>query len=70
MHEYVVSTGDTLGSILTQYGIDMSDVTLLASQNRDLRNLKIGQQLSWTVNDAGDLQQLTWEVSPPRNPHL
>lgn len=24
---------------------------------------KIGQQLSWTVNDAGDLQQLTWEVS-------
>ena len=63
MHEYVVSTGDTLGSILTQYGIDMSDVTLLASQNRDLRNLKIGQQLSWAVNDAGDLQQLTWEVS-------
>lgn len=63
VHEYVVSTGDTLGSILTQYGIDMSDVTLLASQNRDLRNLKIGQQLSWTVNDAGDLQQLTWEVS-------
>ena len=36
---------------------------MLASQNRDLRNLKIGQQLSWTVNDAGDLQQLTWEVS-------
>ena len=63
VHEYVVSTGDTLGSILTQYGIDMSDVTLLASQNRDLRNLKIGQQLSWTVNDAGDLQQLTREVS-------
>ncbi|MEX0631998.1 hypothetical protein M8494_07840 [Serratia ureilytica] len=29
-----------LGSILTQYGIDMSDVTLLASQNRDLRNLE------------------------------
>ena len=63
VHEYVASTGDTLGSILTQYGIDMSDVTLLASQNRDLRNLKIGQQLSWTVNDAGDLQQSTWEVS-------
>ena len=69
VHEYVVSTGDTLGSILTQYGIDMSDVTLLASQNRDLRNLKIGQQLSWTVNDAGDLQQLTRKF-PPRNPHL
>ncbi|MFI8416891.1 murein DD-endopeptidase MepM [Serratia sp. NPDC078593] len=63
VHEYVVSTGDTLSSILTQYGIEMSDVALLASQNRELRNLKIGQQLSWTVNDAGDLQRLTWEVS-------
>ncbi|AKA37106.1 murein DD-endopeptidase MepM [Yersinia ruckeri] len=63
VHEYVVSTGDTLGNILTQYGVEMSDVTLLASQNRDLRNLKIGQQISWTLNDSGDLQSLTWEVS-------
>ncbi|VTR17822.1 putative peptidase [Serratia fonticola] len=63
MHEYVVSTGDTLGSILTQYGIEMSDVSLLASQNRDLRNLKIGQQLSWTLTEDGDLKRLTWEVS-------
>lgn len=38
-------------------------MSLLANQNRDLRNLKIGQQISWTVNDAGDLQSLTWEVS-------
>ncbi|MCK8539134.1 murein DD-endopeptidase MepM [Yersinia ruckeri] len=63
VHEYVVSTGDTLGNILIQYGVEMSDVTLLASQNRDLRNLKIGQQISWTLNDSGDLQSLTWEVS-------
>lgn len=63
VHEYVVSTGDTLGSILTQYGVEMSDVSLLASQNRDLRNLKIGQQLSWTLNSVGDLQRLTWAVS-------
>ncbi|BBI91323.1 putative peptidase [Serratia symbiotica str. Tucson] len=63
VHEYVVSSGDTLGSILTQYDIEMSDVALLAAQYRDLRNLKIGQQLSWTLNAAGDLQQLRWEVS-------
>lgn len=63
VHEYVVSTGDTLSTILTQYGIDISDVSLLATQNRDLRNLKIGQQISWTVNDTGDLQRLTWAVS-------
>ncbi|STJ10925.1 putative peptidoglycan-binding peptidase [Escherichia coli] len=27
VHEYVVSTGDTLSSILNQYGIDMGDIT-------------------------------------------
>ncbi|WP_413739390.1 murein DD-endopeptidase MepM [Sodalis sp. RH14] len=63
VHEYVVSTGDTLGSILTQYGIDMSDIGQLAQQFPDLRNLKIGQQISWTLNDAGELQRLTWEMS-------
>lgn len=63
VHEYVVSTGDTLGSILTQYGIDMSDVGQLAQQFPDLRNLKIGQQISWTLNDAGELQRLTWGMS-------
>jgi len=30
VHEYVVSTGDTLSSILNQYGIDMSDISALA----------------------------------------
>ncbi|WNN54148.1 murein DD-endopeptidase MepM [Hafnia alvei] len=62
-HDYVVSTGDTLGSILTQFGIDMSEVSALAKQNPALRNLKIGQTLSWVMNDAGELQQLTWEVN-------
>ena len=63
VHEYVVSTGDTLGSILTQYGIDMSDVSQLATQFPQLRNLKVGQQISWTLDDAGELQRLTWEMS-------
>ncbi|PLR35395.1 murein DD-endopeptidase MepM [Chimaeribacter californicus] len=63
VHEYVVSTGDTLGSILTQYGIEMSDISVLAQQNSELRNLKVGQQLSWTLNNDGDLQRLTWEMS-------
>ncbi|MBU9811309.1 murein DD-endopeptidase MepM [Rahnella sp. C60] len=63
VHEYVVSTGDTLSSILNQYGIDMSEIAALSDANRDLRNLKIGQQISWTLNDAGDLQRLTWEKS-------
>jgi len=63
VHEYVVSTGDTLSSVLNQYGIDMGDITQLAAADKELRNLKIGQQLSWTLTDAGDLQRLTWEMS-------
>jgi murein DD-endopeptidase len=63
VHEYVVSTGDTLSSILNQYGIEMGDISQLASSDKELRNLKIGQQLSWTLTDNGDLQRLTWEMS-------
>lgn len=63
VHEYVVSTGDTLSSVLNQYGIDMSEISQLVTTDKDLRNLKIGQQLSWTLTDDGDLQRLTWEVS-------
>ncbi len=50
VHEYVVSTGDTLSSILNQYGIDMGDITQLAAVDKELRNLKIGQQLSPDIN--------------------
>lgn len=35
----------------------------LAALSKQLRNLKIGQQLSWTLGAEGDLQRLTWEVS-------
>ncbi|WP_159567582.1 murein DD-endopeptidase MepM [Budvicia diplopodorum] len=62
-NEYVVSSGDTLSSILTQFGIDSSDVYLLTNKNPALANIKIGQQLSWTLNDDGDLQSFTWAVS-------
>ncbi|WP_053115910.1 murein DD-endopeptidase MepM [Winslowiella iniecta] len=62
-HDYTVSTGDTLSSILNQYGIDMSDINQLANADKDLRNLKIGQQISWTLTDDGQLQRMTWEMS-------
>ncbi|MFC3395780.1 murein DD-endopeptidase MepM [Brenneria rubrifaciens] len=63
VHEYVVSTGDTLSSILTQYGIDIADITQLAERNSDLRNLKIGQQISWVLGENGELRTLTWQMS-------
>ncbi len=62
-HDYVVSSGDTLSSVLNQYGIDMDDISQLVKADKDLRNLQIGQQLSWTLTDNGQLQRLTWEAS-------
>ncbi|MEX0446057.1 murein DD-endopeptidase MepM [Xenorhabdus sp. SGI246] len=62
-HQYVVSRGDTLSSILNQFGIDSADVALLANQNKALRDLSIGQSLSWTIDDNGSLKTLTWGVS-------
>jgi len=49
--------------VLNQYGIDMGNISQLAAADKDLRNLKIGQQISWTLNDDGELQRLTWEMS-------
>ncbi|MTB65710.1 murein DD-endopeptidase MepM [Providencia sp. wls1943] len=62
-HEYVVSSGDNLSSILTQFGIEAGDVATLSNQHKSLRNLKIGQTLSWTLNTDGELESLTWDVS-------
>ncbi|MDR0218649.1 MAG: murein DD-endopeptidase MepM [Enterobacteriaceae bacterium] len=62
-HQYVVSNGDTLSTILNQFGIDSSDIALLSNQNKALGGLKIGQSLSWTTDEDGGLKTLTWEVS-------
>ncbi|CUX97051.1 murein DD-endopeptidase MepM [Candidatus Hoaglandella endobia] len=63
VHEYLVSTGDTLISLLTQDGIGIDDITVLAQSYPTLRNLKIGQSLSWRKTADGDLQRLTWNIS-------
>ncbi len=62
-HEYVVASGDNLSTILAQFGIEAGDVATLANQHKALRNLKIGQTMSWTLNADGELQSLTWDVS-------
>jgi len=63
VHDYTVSSGDTLSSALNQYGIDISDINALVVSDRDLRNLQVGQQLSWTLDDDGGLKTLSWEIS-------
>ena len=55
-HTYIVSSGDSLSSILTQFGIDSADIATLSNQYKDLRNLKIGQPISWKLDDDGLLQ--------------
>lgn len=63
VHEHTVESGETLGSILTQYGIDMSDVHALTKSNPEVQRLGIGQELSWKLDDDGLLKQLTWAVN-------
>ncbi len=63
LHEYVVSSGDTLSNVLNQYGIDMSEIAALVESDKDLRDLQPGQQLSWTTNAEGELQSLSWQMS-------
>lgn len=62
-HTYIVSSGDSLSSILTQFGIDSADIATISNQNKDLRNLKIGQSISWELDDNGLLKELSWGVS-------
>ncbi|WMY94847.1 MAG: murein DD-endopeptidase MepM [Arsenophonus sp.] len=61
--EHIVSNGDNLTNILTQYGLDISDIAILSNQYKVLRNLQIGQILNWELNKNGELQILTWIVS-------
>ena len=63
MHEYTISAGDTLSSALNQYGIELGDISALVSSDKDLRNIQIGQTLSWTLTDDGELKSVTWEIS-------
>lgn len=63
LHEYIISSGDTLGSALNQYDIDTKNIAALAKSDSELRNLKPGQKIAWTIDDDGDIKRLTWEVS-------
>ncbi|MFJ5158867.1 murein DD-endopeptidase MepM [Pantoea sp. NPDC088449] len=62
VHDYTVSSGDTLSSALNQYGIELGDINALVSSDKDLRNMRVGQQLSWTLDADGQLQTFSWEI--------
>lgn len=67
--QYIISPGDSLSTVLNQYGIDAADISRLSKADSQLRNLKIGQQLSWILSANGELQQLSWQVSRKETRH-
>lgn len=60
---YIVSSGDTFSSILTQYGIDLTDINAMVAVDPELKKLRIGQSLSWVLDDEGTLKTLTLQIS-------
>ncbi|WP_241583563.1 murein DD-endopeptidase MepM [Rosenbergiella epipactidis] len=67
--EYTVASGDTLSSVLNQYGIDLSNINALVGSDGALRNLNVGQSLNWQVNADGELETLDWEISRRETRH-
>uniref|UniRef100_A0A1B0C783 LysM domain-containing protein n=1 Tax=Glossina palpalis gambiensis TaxID=67801 RepID=A0A1B0C783_9MUSC len=63
INNYTIMNGDTLITVLNQYGINSKDVANLAKQYKNLRNLKIGQYISWESDTEGNLNKFTWEIS-------
>lgn len=62
--QHIVEKGDTLSGILSQFGISNADIYLLTRQHKQLANLRIGQQISWVVNEEKKLQTFSWVISP------
>ncbi|WP_284308620.1 murein DD-endopeptidase MepM [Blochmannia endosymbiont of Camponotus modoc] len=67
MYNYTVSQNEILSKILIKYssnGIDASEITLLLQQYPILRQIKMGQILSWIIITKKKLQCLVWDIFP------
>ncbi|MCX8728770.1 murein DD-endopeptidase MepM [Gilliamella sp. B2969] len=61
--QYTIARGDTLHDILQRYNVNKNDVYQLTTKFKQLANLRIGQQVSWTTDDDHNLQSFTWTIS-------
>ncbi|OCG21817.1 hypothetical protein A9G11_07935 [Gilliamella sp. wkB108] len=61
--QYTISRGDTLHDILLRYNVNKNDIYQLTSNYKQLANLRIGQQISWTTDDNHNLQSFSWTIS-------
>jgi len=60
---YNIEKGDTLSGVLSRYEVNRSDIYLLTAQYKQLANLRIGQRVSWIVDENNNLQAFTWYES-------
>ncbi|WP_434355910.1 murein DD-endopeptidase MepM [Parasalinivibrio latis] len=58
-HSHTVSSGESLSSIFSQYGISNSELYDLTKAYPDVAGLRVGQDLSWTLDKKGELESLT-----------
>ncbi|OCG04643.1 murein DD-endopeptidase MepM [Gilliamella sp. wkB112] len=61
--QYTIARGDTLHDILLRYNVNKNDVYQLTTKFKQLANLRIGQQISWTTDDDHNLQSFSWTIS-------
>jgi murein DD-endopeptidase len=61
--QYTIARGDTLHDILIRYNVNRNDIYQLTTKFKQLANLRIGQQISWTTDDNHNLQTFSWTIS-------
>jgi len=58
-HKHKVASGDTLGSIFSQYGLPVSDMYALIDANKSIQHLKVGQQMEWSLDSDGRVKDFS-----------
>ncbi|OCG48875.1 hypothetical protein A9G35_00880 [Gilliamella sp. Choc5-1] len=61
--QYTIVRGDTLHDILLRYNVNRNDIYQLTTKFKQLANLRIGQQISWTTDENHNLQTFNWTIS-------
>jgi murein DD-endopeptidase len=61
--QYTIVRGDTLHDILIRYNVNRNDIYQLTTKFKQLANLRIGQQISWTTDNNHNLQTFSWTIS-------
>ncbi|MDX1303166.1 murein DD-endopeptidase MepM [Photobacterium sp.] len=62
-HKHKITSGETLGSIFSQYALPISDMYRLIKVNKSIQNLRVGQTIEWSVNDGGQVKEFNIQRS-------